>query len=100
MAASSAPSEPRPARAAPPLLAQLAATRLFGRSPVGAYLRINESLWTRLPPSMTRRRLLSAYGRWLHALARHGDRRQYFGTFFLRNRPELELMRRVVEVVA
>jgi SAM-dependent methyltransferase len=67
---------------------------------VGAYLRLNETVWSRLPPSLTLRPPLSGYGRWLHALAAHGDRRQYFGTFFLRNRPELELMRRVVEGMA
>jgi len=34
------------------------------------------------------------YGRHLHALVRlYAERRQYFGTFFLRNRAELELMR-------
>jgi chemotaxis methyl-accepting protein methylase len=28
---------------------------------------------------------------------RHADRTQYLGTFFLRNKPELELMRRLVD---
>jgi chemotaxis methyl-accepting protein methylase len=38
-----------------------------------------------------------AYGRLLNALVRrHAKRTQYFGTFFLRNRAELELMRRLV----
>jgi chemotaxis methyl-accepting protein methylase len=37
------------------------------------------------------------YGRHLHTLIRlHADRKQYFATFFLRNRAELELMRRLV----
>jgi chemotaxis methyl-accepting protein methylase len=36
------------------------------------------------------------YGRWLHALiSRHADREMYVGTLFLRNRPALELMRRL-----
>jgi chemotaxis methyl-accepting protein methylase len=37
------------------------------------------------------------YGRHLHALVRlEAERKQYFGTFFLRNRPELELMQRLI----
>ena len=36
------------------------------------------------------------YGRHLHALVcLHAERKQYFATFFLRNRPELELIRRL-----
>src|SRR5262249_6560342 len=39
-----------------------------------------------------------AYGRHLHALVcLHASRRQWFGTFFLRNRAELELMRRLLD---
>jgi chemotaxis methyl-accepting protein methylase len=45
-------------------------------------------------------RLISAgrmYGRHLHAFVRrHAERRQYFATFFLRNRAELELMGRLL----
>jgi chemotaxis methyl-accepting protein methylase len=38
------------------------------------------------------------YGRHLHALVRlRGERHQYFSTFFLRNRAELELMRRLLD---
>jgi chemotaxis methyl-accepting protein methylase len=38
------------------------------------------------------------YGRHLHGLVRRlADRRQYFATFFLRNRAELELMRRLLK---
>ncbi len=37
-----------------------------------------------------------SYGRFLHALVRcYADRTQYFGTFFLRNRPQLELIRQL-----
>lgn len=39
---------------------------------------------------------MHSYGSFLHTLARlQGNRRQSFGTFFLRNRPELELIRRL-----
>jgi chemotaxis methyl-accepting protein methylase len=34
----------------------------------------------------------------LTLVRRRSNRRQYFGTFFLRNRPQLELMRRLVEL--
>ena len=47
--------------------------------------------------SATSRPML-AYGRWLHGLVcRRGDREMYLGTMFLRNRPALELMRRLIE---
>lgn len=43
-------------------------------------------------------RPVRAYGARMHALVcRHADREMYLGTLFLRNRPGLELMRRVVE---
>jgi chemotaxis methyl-accepting protein methylase len=65
---------------------------------ISAYLLIIRRIWNHLPPSV---RLLSsgqAYGRHVHAVVRLcAERRQYFATFFLRNRPELELMRRVVD---
>lgn len=70
-------------------------SRIFGRSPLGAYLRLNEWVWERLPDSMTALGLVTAYGHLSHALARQGPRRQYLGTFFLRNRPELQLIRRL-----
>jgi len=62
---------------------------------MGAYLRLNEWIWTRLPASTARLRPVTAYGRLLHSLVRQRERRQYFGTFFLRNRPELEVMGRL-----
>lgn len=38
------------------------------------------------------------YGRYVHYLVRlHAQRNQYFATFFLRNRPELELMCRLLD---
>jgi SAM-dependent methyltransferase len=71
--------------------------KFFGKSPVGAYLRLNQWLWNRLPPSLTAHHPLHLYGIFLHALARlHAQRRQFFGTFFLRNRPELELICRLL----
>jgi SAM-dependent methyltransferase len=76
---------------------RVAAATVFGRSPLGACVRMSEWIWSRMPPSLTGLRPVTAYGRWLHRLVGQGDRRQYFGTFFLRNRPELELIARLVD---
>lgn len=73
-----------------PIAAKTARLKLFGKSPAGLYLRVNRRIWQILS------RVLRAYGAWLHSLVRlHATRRQFFGTFFLRNRPALELMRRL-----
>lgn len=77
------------------LLDTVAGSRVLGKSPLGAYVRLNEWVWQRLPASVTAFAPATAYGRFLHALARRGPRRQYMGTFFLRNRPELELIARL-----
>lgn len=78
------------------VMARLASSRILGRSPLAAYLRLNEWIWRRIPRSMSAPRPVVAYGRLMHALVRlHGDRRQYLGTFFLRNRPQLHLVCRL-----
>lgn len=62
------------------------------------FLGLNERIWRRLPDRARRLRPVLAYGSWLHALvARTADREMYLGTAFLRNRPALELMRRLVD---
>jgi SAM-dependent methyltransferase len=72
--------------------------RLFGRSPVGALLKINRLLWKSLPASVTSLGPLRRYGEFSHRVARaYGGRAQAFSTYFLRNRPALELIRRLVE---
>jgi SAM-dependent methyltransferase len=46
-------------------------------------------------------RPMDSYGRFLHSLARlHTDREMYLGTFFFRNRPELELIGRLSHPIA
>jgi len=78
------------------LLRRLALWKLFGKSPITAFLRLNQRLWTRLPLSVTTLTPVRSYGDFLHKLARiRGDRAQAFSTLFLRNRPALELLRRV-----
>jgi chemotaxis methyl-accepting protein methylase len=54
-------------------------------------------LWKHIPPSLRALSPVRSYGMHLHAaVRRHVGRRQYFGTFFFRNRPELELIGRLV----
>jgi chemotaxis methyl-accepting protein methylase len=63
-----------------------------------AFLDLNERIWQRLPARVRDLTLIRGYGKWLHELVcRHADREMYLGTHFLRNRPALELMRRLVQ---
>jgi SAM-dependent methyltransferase len=71
----------------------------FFRSYAGRpFLRVNEWGWNRLPSALKSARLVRLYGAFLHSLVKlRSPRRQYHGTFFLRNRPELELIRILAE---
>lgn len=65
------------------------------------FLSFNERVWRRLPPRLTATRPLRAYGRFLHSLVKGGSsRHQLHGTFFLRNRPEMDLIRTLSEQCA
>jgi len=78
-------------------LTRLVRLQIFGKSPIGVYLGLNRRLWNRLPTFFTTLGPIRSYGNFLHALARiYGVRAQAFSTFFLRNRPQLELIRRLV----
>jgi len=80
------------------LIAKAARWQPFGKSPASFFVRLNKWVWDRLPFRMRDLRLIRSYGAWLHALVRLLARRQqYFGTFFLRNRPALELIRHLCE---
>jgi chemotaxis methyl-accepting protein methylase len=77
-------------------MARIAAFLMRRRSPVGRYIRLNRWLWKRLPSKLRNTKLMRGYGTILHKLVcRRADRRQFTGTFFFRNRPQLELMRRL-----
>ena len=79
-----------------PILAKAARFQVLGKSPAGFYLRLNKRIWRRLPSRVRNLHALRSYGAWLHSLVCLSARRQqFFGTFFLRNRPALELMRRL-----
>ena len=80
------------------LLAKTARLKLFGKSPAGIYLRLNKWLWDSIPVGVRNFYPIRAYETWLHGLVNlTATRRQYFGTFFFRNRPALELMRRIAD---
>lgn len=56
-------------------------------------LSVNERIWKSLPPALTKTRPIRAYGNLIHSLVQQrAPRNQYHGTFFLRNRPELQLI--------
>ena len=72
--------------------------KILGKSPINVYLGLNRRLWRKLPPSLCTLGPVRSYGGLLHTLARrHGVRAQAPSTFFLRNRPQLELIRRLIE---
>jgi hypothetical protein len=80
------------------ILAKAARLKLLRKSPVGFYLRLNRRIWKIIPLGLRNFYPIRAYEAWLHSLVLlHSMRQQYFGTFFLRNRPALELMRRLAE---
>jgi chemotaxis methyl-accepting protein methylase len=67
--------------------------RLLGRP----YLLMSVWIWNRLPASLGSWRLVRAYGGHLHRLIQwRSFRSQSVGTFFFRNRPELEMLCRLL----
>ncbi len=79
-----------------PILAKAAGLQFLGKSPIGFYLRLNQRIWERLPSHVRNLHPIRSYGAWLHSLVCLSARRQQsFGTFFLRNRPALDLIRRL-----
>jgi chemotaxis methyl-accepting protein methylase len=80
------------------IAAKAAKLRLFGKHPAWLYLRLNRQIWRIIPADVRNSYLIRAYGTWLQSLVRLVEtRRQYFGTFFFRNRPALELMHRLAD---
>jgi chemotaxis methyl-accepting protein methylase len=79
-----------------PVRAKAVRLQILGKSPAGFYLRLNKRMWKHLPSGVRNLQAVRSYAAWLHTLVCLSARRQqYFGTFFLRNRPALELMRRL-----
>ena len=74
---------------------------IFGKRLINRYVRLNRRLWRKLPASISNLGPIHSYGELLHKLARrYGGRAQDLGTFFLRNRPQLELIRRLIDQYA
>jgi chemotaxis methyl-accepting protein methylase len=74
-------------------LARMSQSRLLRKYLGRPYLFIHIWIWNHLPPSLGSWRPVHAYGRHLHSLIQlRAARRQAVGTFFFRNRPELELL--------
>src|SRR5271156_6042957 len=72
-------------------LTRLVRMKIFGKSPLNAYMRLNQKLWTMLPEPVIAFYPVRRYGDFLHALARMQDSRgQLLHTFFLRNPLMLE----------
>jgi chemotaxis methyl-accepting protein methylase len=71
----------------------------FFRSYAGRpFLKVSEWGWNRLPAFLKSSRPGRVYGSLLHTLVKmRSARTQFHGTFFLRNRPELELIRALAE---
>jgi chemotaxis protein methyltransferase CheR len=81
------------------VMSRMARATVFGKHPLALYLRLSEWIWGHLPRSITGHRLATGYGRLVHGLVRlQGDRRQYFGTFFFRNRAQLQAICRLADV--
>jgi len=77
---------------------RLVRVRIFKKSPVNAYLRLSRWLWDKAPASIVRSSPMRSYGKVLNKLVCAQSRReQFLHTFFLRNRPELELIRRLID---
>jgi chemotaxis methyl-accepting protein methylase len=71
--------------------------RTSSRNVRSLYLQVNARIWKHLPGSLTVSRFGSIYGAHLHRLIRHQSARMLLmGTFFFRNRPELDLLIRLL----
>ena len=67
-------------------------------APINVYLRLNQRLWDKIPAGIINLSPIRWYGTVLHGLVcAQGGRQQMHDTFFLRNRPALELLRRLVD---
>ena len=73
----------------------------MAKSAVNAFLRLNKLIWRHLPAPVRTLPAIRFYGIFLHRLVRsRSARRQYFATFFCRNRPQLRLIRLLSDQMA
>jgi chemotaxis methyl-accepting protein methylase len=79
-------------------LARMSQSRFLRKYLGRPYLLMNMLIWNYLPASLASWPLIRRYGCHLHSLIQlRATRRQYVGTFFFRNRPELELLIRLLD---
>jgi SAM-dependent methyltransferase len=77
---------------------RLVKVRIFGKSPINLFLRLNWWWWNKAPASLISLRPMRSYGRVLHRfVCAQNHREQLSDTLFLRNRHQLELLRRLVD---
>ncbi|SRR5579875_516117 len=80
------------------ILTKLSRSKLLRKGVARPFLFINERVWNCLPQSIKGLQLVRRYGSFLHKLVQmRASRQQYHGTFFLRNRPELALLRSLAD---
>jgi chemotaxis protein methyltransferase CheR len=76
------------------IMVRIFTIKVFRKCVCKPFLRANQWAWSRLPSSLKELRPVIAYGNFLQFLVREKtERTQSHGTFFFRNRPELELIR-------
>jgi chemotaxis methyl-accepting protein methylase len=79
-------------------LAKAAPLQVLETSFARFYLRLNRRIWDQLPSHVRDSHFVRSYWAWFHTLVcLRARRQQSHGTFFLRNRPALELIRRLCE---
>jgi chemotaxis protein methyltransferase CheR len=80
------------------VLARMSQSRFLRKYLGRPYFLGNMWIWSHLPASLASWRPVRAYGAHLHRLIQlRATRKQAVGTFFLRNRPELELLMRLLD---
>jgi chemotaxis methyl-accepting protein methylase len=80
-------------------IAQMSQSRFLRKYLGRPYLIMNSWIWNHLPVSLTSWPPIRAYGAHLHSLIQLGtNRAQSTGTYFFRNRSELDLLIRLLEL--
>lgn len=70
----------------------------MGKSLMGGFLRANEMAFARLPAQASAMRAVRSYGKLLHSLVQITRSRNIeVGTFFMRNRPQIDLALRLID---
>jgi chemotaxis methyl-accepting protein methylase/mannose-6-phosphate isomerase-like protein (cupin superfamily) len=81
-----------------PWWTRLGSAQIFGRSPINGFLRLNQWLWNKAPARLLSLTPVRSYGKVLHRfVCAQARRERLVETFFLRNRPELDLIGRLVD---